>query len=532
MFPAVPNPNVGERPTEYADRVGMWYVEQKSNEHRKEHGLYLTSVIVADYMAEKIQVNEPKLRILDPAAGSGILCCAAVESLISRNPKPTTIELVVYEVDKGIINYLQVVLKYLTDWCERNYRVKVSVSVKAVDFIIANAEVLQLQTEQTSDRTAKLGFDVVISNPPYFKINKGDPRASVVSTVVHGQPNIYALFMAVSAVLLRKRGDFIFITPRSFTSGFYFQQFRAFFFNLICPIAVHVFGSRREAFSRDDVLQENIILFGKRQENWYRTERNFKINISSSRGVCDINERTCSNVSINLVLDLNSQDMVLRLPLSGEEDVLNLVDSWPCTIHSLGLKISTGPVVPFRAATLVDREGDVPVSHVPLLWMNHIQAMKTTWPLFRHKPEYIKRLGAEALLLPNKNYVLLRRFSSKEQPRRLTAAPYLAKALNTPEVGFENHLNYIHRPDGQLSYEETLGLAILYNSRLLDTYFRAVNGNTQVSATELRSIPLPAHKTIVELGRRVKHLSDPTQDIDLHVMTLLGQPELKEVSLG
>ena len=84
-------------------------------------------------------------------------------------------------------------------------------------------------------------------------------------------------------------------------------------------------------------------------------------------------------------------------------------------------------------------------------------------------------------------------------------------------MGLENHLNYIHRPGGQLSDDETLGLAALYNSHLLDTYFRTINGNTQVSATELRSIPLPAHEIIVALGQRVKNLDDPMQHLELHV---------------
>ena len=90
------------------------------------------------------------------------------------------------------------------------------------------------------------------------------------STVVHGQPNIYALFMAVSSVLLREHGDFIFITPRSFTSGPYFRRFRQVFFDMIRLTEVHVFGSRRDAFSRDEVLQENVIVSGIRQDRWHR----------------------------------------------------------------------------------------------------------------------------------------------------------------------------------------------------------------------------------------------------------------------
>ena len=533
MLPEIPIPKEGERPTIFADRIGMWYVTQKSQKHRKEYGLYLTPVIVAEFMAEKIKANGSTLRVLDPAAGSGILCCAAVERLVSRNPNTIAIELVTYEVDKILASYLRVVLNYLVEWCKNNYGVKISVRVETTDFILAHAEVLQFQGELLPSRTANQEYNIVISNPPYFKLKKDDPRTAVATKIVYGQLNIYALFMAISAVLLCKRGDFVFIISRSFTSGVYFRQFREFFFKIIRPITVHVFGSRRDAFIRDDVLQENIIVSGKREDFWNQTRTEPRLIISSSHGLLDICGPVSLDVSINVAINLKSDDKVLRLPMcTKDEDVLAFVDSWPCSLFDLGLKISTGPVVPFRATTLIGNEGKVPLSHVPLLWMNHVREMKTTWPLNRHKPEYIQRSGAETLLIPNKNYVLLRRFSSKEQPRRLTAAPYVSNAFEAPEVGLENHLNYIHRPGGQLSDDETLGLAALYNSHLLDTYFRTINGNTQVSATELRSIPLPAHEIIVALGQRMKNLDDPMQHLELHVMTLVGSSELRETFVG
>ena len=225
-------------------------------------------------------------------------------------------------------------------------------------------------------------------------------------------------------------------------------------------------------------------------------------------------------------------DKVLRLPVcDDDEEALALVDSWPSSLAEQGLNISTGPVVPFRATELIAGEGNVPASHVPLLWMNHVRAMKATWPLDRHKPEYIART-AKALLVPSSNYVLIRRFSAKEEPRRLTAAPYFAADFAVPEIGLENHLNYVHRPGGQLSEDEAWGLAALYNSRLLDTWFRAVNGNTQVSATELRAMPLPARETIVALGQRTKCLADPMAELDALVTSVTSPPELQEAAVG
>ena len=236
-------------------------------------------------------------------------------------------------------------------------------------------------------------------------------------------------------------------------------------------------------------------------------------------------------IPMEVALDLASVDKVLRLPVRDEDDdVLALVDSWPSSLRDLGLNISTGPVVPFRATEFIREEGEVPGSHAPLLWMNHVHAMRATWPLCRHKPEYIERSGADVLLVPNKNYVLLRRFSAKEEARRLTAAPYFAADFAVPDVGFENHLNYIHRPGGTLSDDEAWGLAALYNSHLLDAYFRAVNGNTQVSATELRAMPLPARETIIELGRCVKCLPDPNDGLDSLVMSMVAHDTEREAA--
>ena len=528
----VPLPGHGERPVAYADRIGEWYAALKSDQHRKDHGLFLTPIPAADFMGQRIAAEGQTLRILDPSAGAGVLCCAAVEALMSRRSPPDAIDLVAYEVDAELIAPLRATLDYLAVWCLDRFQVRVALRLEAADFIMANAQALPPHGLFPPRPEAK-GFDLIIANPPYFKIGKDDPRAVAVAGVVHGQPNIYALFMAVGAALLRQGGDFIFITPRSFASGPYFRRFRSVFFDMIRPSRIHVFGSRRAAFRRDAVLQENVIITGVRQDRWHENEPAAHLTISSSLGVHDIDEPNVRELSASTVLDFASIDKILRLPICDDDDeAVALVDSWPSSLNDLGLNISTGPVVPFRATELIAREGKVPASHVPLLWMNHVRAMRATWPLEQHKPEYIIRAGAEALLVPNRNYVLVRRFSAKEEPRRLMAAPWIADEFAIPELGLENHLNYVHCPGGTLSEDEALGLAALYNSRLLDTWFRTVNGNTQVSATELRSMPLPSREVIVALGRRMKHLDDPMAQVDELVASTVVQSPLKEVAIG
>jgi adenine-specific DNA-methyltransferase len=369
---------------------------------------------------------------------------------------------------------------------------------------------------------------VIISNPPYFKIPKEGPHAQAAITVVHGQPNIYGLFMAVGAALLRQGGEFVFITPRSFASGPYFQQFRQQFFQMIRPQQVHVFGSRREAFSRDEVLQENVILRGVREDGWSRRGGDHEMVISTTAGVGDLSAPVRRVERLAAILDLESKDKVLRLPVSSEDDeAIKLVDSWQGSLQAYGMNISTGPVVPIRAREFLDDVGEHPRTHAPLLWMQHVHALRVTWPNGCRKAQYIKdEPTSRPLLVPNRNYVLMRRFSAKEEHRRLTAAPFLAKHFKGHWVGLENHLNYIHRPGGTLTEEETWGLAALLSSALLDTYFRISNGNTQVSATELRAMPLPDLDIIRALGREVMALEDPAAQIDDLVLRMVSPTKM------
>jgi adenine-specific DNA-methyltransferase len=395
--------------------------------------------------------------------------------------------------------------------------------VRRADFVLSFADRLSRERSLFDRSDVADQFDVAIGNPPYFKIAKSDPRAVVADAVVHGQPNIYALFMAIAGRLLSREGQMVFITPRSFASGHYFKRFREEFFRDMRPDAIHAFGSRKEAFRRDDVLQENIILRASRRSP--RRGRGCDVvSISTSSGSADLSDARSRQVPISAVLDTATPEQFLFVPTSDEDDqAIAIVDSWTGTLHRHGLEISTGPVVAFRATDLIHEKQDEAVSRVPLLWMQHVRAMRIDWPLIETRKEQFidAAAGERSLLVPDRNYVVLRRFSAKEEARRLVAAPLVAGRLGFKAIGLENHLNYIHRPKGQLDEDETWGLAAIYNSLVLDRYFRALNGSTQVNATELRAIPLPDRDTILEIGRRVRGITDPVR-IDRSVADTLG----------
>lgn len=515
-------PQEQEQPVTFADRLGQWHLSRVSESHRRQLGQYFTPIEVARFMARLVRPTTKHLRVLEPGAGTGILVCALCESLVAAKTPVQSVALEAYEADEALAHCLRQSLQCAQAWL-RKRGVSLEFKICHEDFALRHARILSGALLPFHDAPTGDGFDLVIANPPYFKLAKEDSRAIAAAEIVSGQPNIYAVFMALSAELLREGGELIFITPRSYTAGPYFQQFREHFFARVRPMALHLFDSRRAAFSRDEVLQESLILHG-RKSNERATDG--KVSISWSSGTHDLPNAPQRRVALAATLDWATKEKMLRIPLVDEDDdIAAQVRSWTGSLQKYGLKISTGPVVPFRALPLIHQAGEVPQTHAPLLWMQNVVAMKVEWPVTaKNKAQYLSLAEpAQSLLVKNRNYVLLRRFSAKEAVRRMVAAPYLAETLPGEWLGVENHLNYLYRVTGEFSEAEIYGLAGLLNSALLDRYFRLFNGNTQVSATELRAMPLPDWQLIVQLGQRLLEEGWELDAIDRWVEMLIDE---------
>ena len=348
-----------------------------------------------------------------------------------------------------------------------------------------------------------------------------------------GNPNIYALFMATSAELLSESGELVYIVPRSFASGPYFRKFREIFFRRVTPKAIHLFESRKDVFKGQAVLQENLVIAAQaRVDGEDAHER--QVMVSHSKAAHDLAERRRLLVDVDSVLNMMSEGRELSIPLCGTDLALvRVMRTWPNTLRSLGLDVSTGPVVPFRAARFLVHAESGSLA-VPLLWMQHVHPMRTAWPLpSMEKAQWIEVApGSAKLLVEDSTYVLIRRFSAKEEKRRLVAAPLIRGSLNAGMVGLENHLNYIRGVSRELDEELAWGLSVLLNSTFLDRYFRISNGNTQVSATELRSMPLPAERDIRFIGAEVQSGRGSQVDLSdldaLAARTLNISPELHD----
>lgn len=488
-----------ELPGHFADRLGVAYASSVSQQHKKENGQFFTPIEIAALMASYSDFKGNSVRILDPGCGSAVLSCALIEHLVNANTDLKAVELIAYETDAELIPISEQSLSYLKKW-GANGEVEIKAKLYTEDFILHHADCFNASGNLFS-KPVEL-FDIVISNPPYFKLSIDDKRAIIAKVVVNGHPNIYAIFMALSARLLKKNGQLIFITPRSYAAGGYFKIFREYFFKLIDLDKVHLFISRKDTFSRDKVLQETIIIKGTK-----RAKSESKVSISSSSGLKDLHRPLIKTFPKKDIIDLSSNEKILYLPTTDyEEAVLEIFKNWTGNLTKYNIKISTGPVVAFRARDyLKENFANGTVQLAPLFWLDNVKQMILEWPIIKPKKEqYISiEENSMPLLIPNKNYILLRRFSSKDDKSRLIAAPYFCNFLKSDYIGVENKVNYIYRPKGHLERNEVVGLCVLLNSSLFDAYFRIFNGNVNVSATELREMSLPPLDTIQEIGNTI-----------------------------
>lgn len=496
-------PFEGEKPSEYADRLGLLYSSSVTDEHKKKYGQFFTPIEIATFMASFCEIKKEKVRILDPGCGIGILSTALIERLLSISNKLITIELVVFETDINLLPLAERCFDYLRTWLSAR-SIDLKLFLCKNDFILHNSAVYGEISSTIED------YDIIISNPPYFKLASNDERAIVAKSFSLGQTNIYAIFTLIATKLLNSEGILVFITPRSFCSGGYYKLFREIFFSTVYLEEIHIFNSRKSAFKRDNVLQENIIFKASKISNSRLKEFNTEdIIISSSVGIKDLSKRLIKMYKISDLVNFDSNQKILHLPLSvTDEKVINIFKTWTGSLRLYNLEISTGPVVGFRCMDIIGSKKYR--NYVPLIWLHNVDSMRIIWPLKnlkRGKPkgQYIANNEKSfSRLVENRNYVLVRRFSTKDDTRRLVAAPYFKSCNNNFDViGIENHLNYIYSKKGQLTIEQSVGIAALLNSRLFDLYFRTFNGNINVSATELREFPLPNFQLIQYLGQKI-----------------------------
>ena len=433
--------------------------------------------------------NLPKsgvLRVLDPGAGVGSLSAALVARVLAEAPN-VAVDITAVEVDPRVAAPLRETMADCETSALRVGRL-VSTRVVIVDYVESSVGLLGLRALQGP-------FDIVLMNPPYAKLGTDSPHRQALAAYGVDCPNLYAAFMTLGVGALAAGGQLVAITPRSFANGPYFERFRKHLLSSITVDRVHTFESRSKVFSDTGVLQENIVLAGTRHG------AQGSVVLSKSVGHDDdVSESVVPYEAIVLPADPHQ---FLRIATDATDGaVVKLMTQMPATLADLGLVVSTGRVVDFRLRKSLR---DVPEEGcAPLIYPGNFKGGVVVWPREIKKAQGFATgsEGERKLLMPPGCYVLVKRFSSKEERRRIVAAVWDSRSMGRVSVAFENHLNVFHQGGKGVDYALAVGLSLWLNSSIVDQFFRTFSGHTQVNATDLRTLGFPTREDLVRLGDR------------------------------
>lgn len=463
------------------------YIEKMPKALRKKYGQFFTGKETARYMAELFDIESlpNTISVLDPGAGSGILSIALAERLLSASPE-RTVDLVCYENDEKVLSLLEKNLECTRDATKGRLRFR----IEKTNYI----------TSQAGEYNGWLGaeaqpqkYDLIIGNPPYMKIAKDAPEARAMQDVCYGAPNMYFLFAAMSSFNLKQNGEMVYIIPRSWTSGAYFRCFRQYFLRECSLRRIHLFVSRDKVFENEAVLQETMIIKAVKGK-----DRPDKICISTTQSSADYSAQTSIQVPYDTVV--SGPDNYVYLPTCDQDvEIIRELSKWKYTLPELGLAMKTGLTVDFRSREYLRNEPGEQT--VPLFFSQHIQEGKVAFPIGKEN-EYIT-MSQPGLLQDNKNYLFVKRFTAKEEHRRLQCGVYLSRKYpQYQKISTQNKINFIGGCR-ELSDCIVYGLYVLFNSSAYDGYYRILNGSTQVNATEINTMPVPSIEIIEELGKKV-----------------------------
>lgn len=512
MIQAVTPNNFKEQTDVFAltDSFRRDIIRRLPKKHRSQFGQFLTPSSIAMIMADMFVIESQTIHLLDPGAGAGALLAAFVQRVCVKNSNLQRLDITAYEIDPVLVEYLNKTLQFCAKLCQES-QIEFSYRVIQEDFIAQGIQLVGGMSAQSEFFVSKYipQFDFVVMNPPYKKINSQSMTRKRLNSMGMETTNMYTAFLWLAFHLMRTNGQLVAITPRSFCNGPYFLPFREAFSREMVFERIHIFNNRKVLFGDDDVLQENIIFHARKASSVPKM-----VAITSSDG-SDTKAQTVMTVRHDAVLSPGDPQMFINIiPDKMTEGVTRRMDNFTHTLDMLGIQVSTGRVVDFRAKQHLHPMPET--ASVPLIYPMHFRHGFIAWPNQESKkPNAIDRNPeTDALLVPTSFYTLCKRFTAKEEPRRIVAAVFDPAFFTTEKIGFENHLNYFHENGTGLSRSLSKGLALYLNSTLLDLYFRQFSGHTQVNATDLRNLRYPSRNDLELLGAMVGSELPPQEEID------------------
>jgi adenine-specific DNA-methyltransferase len=510
-------------------KVEAFRIEANSRLDKKKKsslGQFFTPAPICQFMASLFTNIKGDINLLDPGCGVGSLLTAFNDEALKRG-EIDNIKITAYDIEDIIEPYIN---DALTLCKEESIKHEVNFTAEFIkeDFILETSQFLSPTLFSEQKEVEK--FTHVIMNPPYKKIaTKSEHRQALRKAGIE-TVNLYSGFVALAIKMLKPKGELVAIIPRSFCNGPYYKPFRELLIKETAVERIHIFDTRNKAFADNEVLQENIILHcikgGKQDKVKITSSSNADFYVDNESGKTTVSDMMIRTVDFydNIVNSKDNESFIHIATSQSEQYVIDRLSCFNNSLKDIDLEVSTGPVVDFRLKD--DLRENIEEDAVPLLYPIHLNG-GVNWPKVSKKPNAIciSEKSKSWLWEHKGSFVLVRRFSTKEEKRRIVAT-YYDSSLGGELIGFENKLNVFHINKVGFDAVIAKGLFVFLNSSLLDQYYRQFGGHTQVNATDLRSLHYPSIESLKNIGSQ---LNDPSQLSQQEIDSLLDD-EITSIS--
>lgn len=191
------------------------------SQDKKLSGIFYTPSYIAEFIINEVLTNDSNIKILDPSCGAGIFNYMSLKLIKDRFPEKSMVDIIennIYAVDIEPIstNRTKIIL-ILTALMNGENPIN-------IDFNIVTRDSLKKELKWENDFPdvfeEKGGFDAVVGNPPYVRIQNLDSDNKTYLqnnwfSARNGNIDIYYPFIELGLNLLNENGKLGYITPNS-----------------------------------------------------------------------------------------------------------------------------------------------------------------------------------------------------------------------------------------------------------------------------------------------------------------------------
>lgn len=416
---------------------------------KRQKGQYFTIPNLACYAATKINTHKKKkeVKILDAGAGTGILSAALITILVKES-RFEKFSLFCYENDKTIITPLEETIEALKKYAEANGK-------------MLDSEIIQEDFLADTSKEKLSKFDYVISNPPFFKIEK----------VEKNNTNIYSYFIKESISRLKENGEFLFILPISFVSGGSYKKEREKIISKIEIKSIDYFDSSVFGFDDSGRLNKYLIITGTKKDtvgNNYKITNNYFYN-----------NGTVFSYSINFDKNRNILPII-----KSNEDLTIFIKHYnnSVTLKSLGFEIIKGEAKKSEINNFKElKDGSEDIGIITYRNFSHLTEMLSTIKLNKEP---------ETLIIKPINGLIISNYNTFNNESKIVLRPFIIDDYNIKSIILENKLSFIFNNKYPIDPYKIQMISDALQSEEMNRYVYMIYGNINIPADDILDLPI------------------------------------------